>query len=212
MKNTLFAIFATFLIAMLFSGCMGTFETARVVPFKAGVTYFTTFNAEEGDSSATADDNSFSIPGIILEAGWPAGPSRFGIGLHLKTGALLKDNDSGIVLVWGGKLQIPENSLADFAIGIDIWSYVPGEIKLFVSRRFGIVEPYVIVGVADFLSIFDDDNDNSINIFRDNGLVSYTIGTMVEFGKGSGWMFTAEVEAGDVWVSPGLGLALIREF
>ena len=210
MKNGLFSIIATALVSLFFSGCMGTFETARVVPFKAGVTYFTTFNEEEDDSSSSADDNSFGIPGIILEAGWPAGPSKFGIGLHLRAGAFLQEDDNGAVLVWGGKLQIPENSIADIAIGLDIWGYVPGEIKLLISRRFGIIEPYATVGVVNFLSILDD--DDSIDIFGDNGLISYTLGTMVEFGRGSGWMFVAEVEAGDVWATPGLGLGFVREF
>ena len=42
--------------------------------------------------------------------------------------------------------------------------------------------------------------------------MSYTLGTMVELGSGSGWMLAAEIEGGKVWASPGVGLGLIKEF
>ena len=58
----------------------------------------------------------------------------------------------------------------------------------------------------------DEDDDGSIDIFGDDGMMSYTLGTMVEFGSGSGWMLAAEIEGGDVWVSPGVGVGLIKEF
>ena len=35
---------------------------------------------------------------------------------------------------------------------------------------------------------------------------------MVELGSESGWMFAAEYEGGNVWVSQGVGLGLIKEF
>lgn len=191
---------------LLFAGCMGTFETARVVPFKVGATYFATLDAEK--------DNSFNMPGIIVETGMPAGPAQFGLGLHLRAGAIIEandddfndDDDTGVMIVWGGKVQIPQNSFMDIALGLDIWAYVPGEIKLFLSRRFGIIEPYVILGVADLIDFNDSD------ILNADGIMSYTLGTMVELGSGSGWMLAAEFEGGNAWVSPGVGLGLIKEF
>ncbi len=206
--NRLFTIIATASVVLLFSSCMGTFETARVVPFKVGATYFTTVDSNE--------DNSFIMPGIIVETGLPAGPAQFGLGLHLRVGAIIEtydddnenndEDDVGVLIVWGGKLQIPQNSLVDIALGLDIWAYVPGEIKLFLSRRFGIIEPYVILGVADLIDFNDSD------ILNADGIMSYTIGTMVELGSGSGWMLAAEFEGGNAWVSPGVGLGLINEF
>lgn len=204
MKNVLIVIIAAALVALLFSGCMGTFETARVVPLKVGATYFATIDTEE--------ENSFTMPGIIVETGLPAGPARFGIGLHLRATAVIRseqndDNDeNGFMLVWGGKLQIPQNSFADIALGLDIWGYVPGEIKLFLSRRFGIIEPYAVLAVADIINFNDSD------ILNADGLMSYTLGAMVELGSRSGWMLAAEFEGGNVWVSQGVGLGLIKEF
>ncbi len=195
-------------VLLLFAGCMGTFETARVVPFKIGATYFTTIDSDDDDSG---DDDSFGMPGIIVETGWPAGPSRFGIGLHLRAAAVIETDDDGFMLVWGGKLQLPQNSFADIALGVDIWGYYPGEIKLFISRQLGIIEPYACLGVVGFLDADDDDDDDTIDIFGD-GMMTYTLGTMVEFGSGSGWMLAAEIEGGDVWVSPGVGVGLIKEF
>lgn len=202
MMNRILRIIAVSSLMLLFSGCMGTFETARVVPFKAGVTYFTTFDSDE--------DDSFGLPGIAVETGWPAGPARFGIGLHLRATAVIGADD-GFMTVWGGKVQMPLNSLADFAIGLDVWGIFPGEIKLLVSRRFGIVEPYASLGVAGFIDV-DDDDEGSIDIFSDDGLMSFTLGTMVELGRESGWVLAAEIEAGDVWESPGVGLGFIRVF
>lgn len=201
MMNRLFAIIAVASIVLLFSSCMGTFETARVVPLKVGATYFTTIDADE--------DDSFSMPGLVVEAGLPAGPSRFGIGVHLRAAVHIasdQNDDDGFIIVWGGKLQIPQNSFADIALGVDIWGYVPGEIKFFLSRRFGIIEPYVILGVADIIDFNDSD------ILNADGIMSYTFGTMVELGSGSGWMLAAEYEGGNVWVSQGVGLGLIKEF
>jgi len=206
MKNVLFVIIAA-LVVLLFSSCMGTFETARVVPLKVGATYFSTIDAEE--------DNSFTMPGIIVETGLPAGPARFGIGLHLRATAVIRseqnddnndNDDNGFMIVWGGKLQIPQNGFADIALGLDIWGYVPGEIKLFLSRRFGIIEPYAILAVADLINFNDSD------ILNADGLMSYTVGAMVELGSKSGWMLAAEFEGGNVWVSQGVGLGLIKEF
>lgn len=158
MKNRMFVVTAIASIILLFSGCMGSFETARVVPLKVGATYFATIDAE--------DDNAFIMPGIIIETGLPAAPARFGIGLHLRTAVVIKseqnddnddDDDHGFMVVWGGKLQIPQNSLVDIALGLDIWCYVPGEIKLFLSRRFGIIEPYAILAVADIINFNESD-------------------------------------------------------
>lgn len=201
MKNG-FSVITAASVVLLFSACMGTFETARVVPFKIGATYFTTVDSNE--------DDSYGMPGIIVETGLPAGPARFGIGLHLKVAAFIGidgSDDDGALVIWGGKVQLPRNSIADIGVGVDFWGYYPGEIKLLISRRLGIIEPYICLGVAGFLNA-DTDND----ILATDGLVSYTLGTMIEFGSGSGWMLAAEIEAGDVWASPGVGLGLIKEF
>ena len=203
--HRLLLIAAIAAVFLLFAGCMGTFETARVVPLKIGATYFTTVDSEDTDSTST-----FGMPGLIFEAGWPAGPSRFGVGFHLRAAAVIETDDDGFLLVWGGKLQLPQNSLADIALGVDVWGYYPGEFKLFVSKQLGIIEPYACLGVVGFLDS-DDDDDDSIDIFGD-GVMTYTLGTMVEFGSGSGWMLAVEVEGGDVWVSPGVGVGLIKEF
>ncbi len=199
--NRLFMIIATASVVLLFSGCMGTFETARVVPLKVGATCFTTVDADE--------DDSFTIPGMILEKGWPADQSRFGLGLHLRVGAFIyndQEDDNGFMLVWGGKVQIPQNNIVDIALGLDIWGYVPGEIRLFMSRRFGIIEPYAVVSITDLIDFNDSD------VLNADGFVSYTLGTLVKLGSGSGWMLAAEYEGGDVWVSPGIGVGLIKEF
>jgi len=201
MKKTLFITVSAVSIILLLSACMGTFETARVVPLRVGGTYFTSIESKE--------DESFDMPGVFAETGWPAGPARFGIGLHLSISAVFEDNDSnGAMIVWGGKLQFPENSIADVALGLDIWGYFPGEIKLFVSRTLGVVEPYVCIGIADFV----DNNNSDSEILSTDGLVSYTLGTMVELGRNSGWVLAAEIEGGKVWAAPGVGLGLMREF
>ncbi len=191
---------ATFVL--LFSGCMGTFETARVVPFKVGATYFATVDA--------STENSFRMPGIVVETGMPAGPARFGLGLHLRASAFIVSDDSedsnGFYLVWGGKVQLPQNNIMDIALALDVWGYVPGEIKLFLSRRFGIIEPYAFLALAELIDMKDSD------ILNAEGLLSYTVGTMIELGSGSGWKLAAEFEGGNVWVSQGVGLGLIKEF
>ncbi len=210
--NKLVSIAAIAAVFLLFAGCMGTFETARVVPLKIGATYFTTIDSDD-------DDNSFGMPGIIVEAGWPAGPSRFGVGFHLRAAAVIETyvnevtegDDDGFMIVWGAKVQLPQNSLVDIALGLDVWGYYPGEIKLLISKKIGIIEPYACLGAVGFLDT-DDDDDGSIDIFGDDGLMSYTLGTMAEFGSGSGWMLAVEIEGGDVWVSPGVGVGLIKEF
>ena len=199
--NRLFAIIATASVVLLFSSCMGTFETARVVPLKVGATCFTTVDADE--------DDSFTMPGMILETGWPAGPARFGLGLHFRASAVIgseENDENGFMLVWGGKVQIPQNDIVDIAFGLDIWGYVPGEIKLFVSRRLGIIEPYAVVSIADLIDFHDSD------VLNADGFMSYTLGAMVELGSGSGWMLAAEYEGGNVWVSPGIGVGLIKAF
>ena len=200
MKNLLLAMI-TVLAFLFYSGCMGTFETARVVPLKVGATLFKTIDSQ--------DDDSFIIPGVIIETGWPAGPGRFGLGLHLRVSELIAssaEGDNDFLMVWGGKVQMPQNDIADLALGVDIWGFLPGEIKFFISRRFGIVEPYACLAVADII----DYNDSEV--LSSEGLVSYTMGTMIELGKGSGWMIAAEIEGGEVWISPGVGAGLIKEF
>lgn len=200
--NKLLLIVTAASVLLLFAGCMGTFETARVVPLKVGATYFTTVESNE--------DNSFGMPGIIVETGWPAGPARFGIGLHLRVAAFIETNgtdDDGAMVIWGGKLQLPQNNIADIALGVDVWGYYPGEIKLLMSRRIGVIEPYICLGLASFI-----DAGTDIDILATDGLVSYTLGTMVEIGSESGWMIAAEIEGGPVWASPGVGLGLIKEF
>jgi len=202
MLNRLLLNIAVVSIVILLSSCMGTFDTARVVPLKAGATFFTTVDSNE--------DSSYAMPGIILAAGYPAGPARFGIGLHLRLAAFIgidDTDDDGAMVVWGGKLQLPQNSFADIALAVDIWGFYPGELKLLLSRRLGIIEPYICLGIAAFINANTD-----IDILATDGLISYTLGTMIEFGRGSGWVLAAEIEAGDVWASPGVGIGLIREF
>ena len=186
---------------LLFSvGCMGTFETARVVPLKIGGTYFTSVESSE--------DDSFGLPGVIFETGSPAGPARFGMGLHLRAAAMLaEDGDDGVMIIWGGKLQLPVNRVADIAFGLDVWGYFPGEIKLHISRRLGAIEPYLCIGIADFI----DYNNTDSEILSSDGLVSYTLGTMIGLGS-SGWNIAAEIEGGKVWASPGVGLGIVKEF
>ncbi len=187
--------------SLISSSCMGSFETARVVPLKAGITYFTTVESSEEDS--------FNMLGIIVETGFPAGPSKVGVGFHLRASLLgADDSDDGAIFVWGSKLQLPENSLADMAVSIDFWGYYPSEIKLIFSKKLSILEPYCSLGIVGFLESFNNDDD----FLSTDGLLSYTLGTMVDFAKGSGWLICAEVEAGDVWASPGIGFGLIKEF
>ena len=38
--NRILSIITAAAVLLLFAGCMGTFETARVVPIKVGATYF----------------------------------------------------------------------------------------------------------------------------------------------------------------------------
>ncbi|MBD3277481.1 MAG: hypothetical protein GF388_04190 [Candidatus Aegiribacteria sp.] len=196
----------TLLLLLLISGCMGTYETARVVPIKVGVTYFTSIR----DNDDPDDEDEISLPGIFAEAGFPAGPSRFGVGFHLKAGGNLIDAEKGVIAVWGAKLQIPENSLLDIAFGMDVWGILPGEIKLHLSRRIGTVEPYLCLAAVDFFD-YDDDGD-FIDLFSGEGNFSYTVGAMVELGKGSGWIAAGEIEGGEVWKIPGAGIGVFREF
>ena len=198
-------LISALILSVIFTGCMGTFETARVVPFKIGATCFTSIGDDE-------DDVSFVMPGIILEGGWPAGPGKFGIGLHMRAAGVFEsgeDADNGFMFVWGGKVQLPQNSVADIAIGVDVWAYYPGELKLFLSKQLGPIEPYFAIGIAGFLN--DDDDDDDV-IVIDDGTMTYTAGTMIRFGTGSGWMLAAELEAGDVWTTPGVGFGLIKAF
>jgi hypothetical protein len=190
------------LVLLLISGCMGTFETARVTKFRAGATYFGTAESE--------DDDSWSMPGIFLEGGFPAGPSRFGLGLHIKVAASVGDDD-GFIGVLGAKLQFPENGLADIAVGVDLWGILPGEARLHISREVGVFEPYICVAAVDFLD-YDDDDDGSIDIFSGQGLISFTAGTMLELGQGARWKMAAEIETGEVWEAPGFGAGIFREF
>jgi hypothetical protein len=125
-------------------------------------------------------------------------------------GGIGDDDDFGFFPVWGGKLQIPQNSIADVAVGIDVWGIYPGELKLFISRRFGIFEPYSCIAGANFLDLNDNDNNN-FDLFGD-GVFSYTFGMMIELGRETGWVLAAELEGGDVWESPGLGIAVLKEF
>ncbi|OPL17598.1 MAG: hypothetical protein AVO35_09205 [Candidatus Aegiribacteria sp. MLS_C] len=104
MKNGGMLCIAFAVVMALAAGCMGTFETARVAGFRAGVTYFGTGENDE--------EKAWSMPGVFLEGGFPAGPSRFGLGLHIKAMASVGEDD-GFLAVWGGKLQIPENFPGD---------------------------------------------------------------------------------------------------
>ena len=187
--------------ALTLTGCLGTFQTARVVPLRIGALYY--------GAAGTDADNSLAMPGLFIEGGWPAGPGRFGIGLNLK---LLTDVGSGdnnsFLGVWGAKLQLPENHMLDIAVGVDVWAYYPGELKLFLSRRIGILEPYACVGAANFLR---DDDDDDIDFFGD-GIFTFTGGTMVRLGSDSGWLIGAEVEGGSAWNSTGFGFSLLKEF
>ena len=192
---------AFLMVSILLSGCMGTYETARVARFRAGATYFGAADPE--------DDETWSMPGIFLEAGLPAGASRFGLGLHIKAAASIGEDD-GFIAVWGAKLQLPENGLVDIAVGMDAWGILPGEIKLHLSRRLGAFEPYLCAAAVDFLDY--DDDDSSIDLFSGDGIFSMTLGTMIEIGEGSGWKLAAEVEAGEVWEAPGFGAGIFREF
>jgi hypothetical protein len=199
--RTLIGLVAAVTLILLTAGCMGTFETARVVPFKIGATYFTSIESSE--------DDSFGMPGIVVETGWPAAAARFGIGLHLRVSAILaEDGDNGAMIIWGGKLQLPVNSIADIAFGLDMWGYFPGEMKLHISRKLGAIEPYVCIGIADFIDYNNSDSD----ILSTDGLVSYTFGTMVELDRNSGWVIAAEIEGGKVWASPGIGIGIIKQF
>lgn len=191
---------STAAVALLFmSGCMGTFQTARVAPLRVGGFYFTSVGSDES--------NHFTMPGVIIEGGWPAGLNRFGIGLNVRLiGVIEDDGDIGFFPVWGGKLQLPQNSVVDVAVGLDVWAYYPGEVKLLLSRQLGIFEPYTCLSAVNFLN-----SDNDINLF-DDGSLSYTIGMMIELGSTSGWMMAVELEGGNVWKSPGIGLAVLKEF
>lgn len=49
------------------------------------------------------EDDSFTIPGMVIEKGWPADQSRFGLGLHLRAGAFIhndQDDENGFMFVW----------------------------------------------------------------------------------------------------------------
>lgn len=180
-------------------GCMGTMETARVVPFRLGGTYFTFLT----------EDDDLKMPGLFMEGGWPAGPGRFGVGLHLKLLVSVETDDTGFLGIWGAKLQLPENSLMDIALAVDVWGYFPGEVKLHLSKPIGVFEPYVCLALANFLT--DDDDDDGINFLGD-GVLSFTAGTMVSLGRDSRWSLAAEVETGSAWESPGIGAGLFRSF
>lgn len=203
MKNGGMLCVAVAVALALAAGCMGTFETARVTGFRAGATYFGTGETDE--------EEAWSMPGVFIEGGFPAGPSRFGLGLHIKAMVSVGEDD-GFLAVWGGKLQIPENSLVDAAVGVDVWGILPGELKLHLSRRIGLFEPYLCVAAADFLDYDDDDDDDFIDIFSGDGLFSFTLGTMVRLGRSSGWRLALEAEGGEVWQAPGFGAGLFREF
>ncbi|GEM_PF-2838116 len=195
--------FCIIFLGLISTGCMGTFETARVTTFRAGATYFATTESDE--------NQSWNMPGIFLEGGFPGGPSRFGIGLHIKAALSVGDND-GFIAVWGGKLQFPENRIADVAVAVDMWGlYFPGEIKLHLSKRMGIFEPYVCLAIVDFLDYTEGD-DGSIDIFSDEGNLSVTLGSMASLGNASAWKLAAELEAGPVWKACGFGAGIFREF
>lgn len=185
-------------LCLLLAGCMGTFQTARVVPFRIGGYCFGLSDGEGG---------SIFIPGVILDGGWPAGPGRFGIGLNLKLMGELGNESTGFMAVWGAKFQIPENSIVDMALGVDFWVYYPGEIRLTLSRSLGILEPYACIGVANFI---DDDDGDGVNLFGE-GILTFTGGTMIRLGPESGWLVAVEAEGGQAWESPGFGIALLKD-
>lgn len=200
LKCTVRSIGAAVVIAVLSGlGCMGTMETARVVPFRLGGTYFTLLSG----------DDDLNMPGLFMEGGWPAGPGRFGVGLHLKLLVSIETDDTGFLGIWGAKLQLPENPLMDIALAVDVWGYYPGEVKLHLSKPMGIFEPYVCVALANFLT--DDDDDDGINFLGD-GVLGFTAGTMVSLGRNSPWSLATEVETGSAWESPGIGAGLFRSF
>jgi hypothetical protein len=183
--------------AALLCACMGTFETARVVPLRMGATYFTSISGSGG----------VSMPGLFIEGGWPAGPGRFGVGLHLELMASLGDRDRGFMGLWGAKLQLPRNPVLDVALGADMWGYFPGEIKLLLSRVIGNVEPYGCLAVATVITADDDGPDQ-----RGDGIFSLTAGVAANLGARSAWSLAVEVEGGSAWESPGAGAGLFRSF
>lgn len=185
-------------IGLAQTGCMGTFQTARVVPFRVGGYCF--------GLTGVDDEGPSFLPGVILDGGWPAGPGRFGIGLNLKLMGELGDGDTGFMAVWGAKLQLPENRIVDVALGVDFWAYYPGELKLILSRRLGILEPYACIGAANFIGDDDDGND-----FFGGGILTFTGGTMIRLGADSGWLMAVEAEGGSAWESVGFGIALLKD-
>jgi hypothetical protein len=181
----------------LLCACMGTFETARVVPLRMGAHYFRSISGDGG----------VSMPGLFIEGGWPAGPGRFGMGLHLELMASLGDRDRGFIGLWGAKLQLPRNPILDIALGADMWGYFPGEIKLHVSRVIGPLEPYACLAAV---TVITEDNDGQDQ--TGDGIFSITAGIAARLGSGSPWSLAAEVEGGSAWDSPGAGAGLFRSW
>ena len=176
---------------------MGTFQTARVVPFSAGAFYFGT---TQGSSSDAA-----SMAGLVIDGGWPAGKNKFGIGLGGKLYFYQYIDETLVYPIWGGRIQIPENSLADLSLGVDIWGFHPAELRLQVSRVVGQFEPHCCLALAN---LFYESRDNDLDIFAD-GSLSFTGGVMFQPGADSNTRLAFEVEAGQLWDVVGFGLALL---
>lgn len=181
----------------LLCACMGTFETARVIPLRVGASYFRSLSGDGG----------VSMPGLFLEGGWPAAPGRFGVGLHLELMQSLGDRDRGFIGLWGAKLQLPGNPVLDIALGADMWGYFPGEIKLLLSRVIGPLEPYACLAAATMIT-GDDDGPDAMG----GGTLGITVGVMARLGRGSPWSLAAEVEGGPAWDSPGAGAGVFRSW
>jgi len=174
---------------------MGTFETARVVPLRIGGTFF----------RSLPSDGGVSMTGLFIEGGLPAGPGRFGAGLHAEITASLGDRDRGIIGLWGVKLQLPGNPVLDIALGADMWGYFPGEIKLILSRIVGPLEPYACLSAATVITGDSDAPDQ-----RGEGFLGLTAGIAAGLGRVSPWSLVLEVEGGPAWDSPGAGAGLFR--
>ncbi len=190
---------------LLLSGCWGTFQTARVEKLKLGAYYFGTIPVE--------DNFSTGFTGFYIEGGWPAGPKQFGIGLNTRLGLLQDDDGLGLMAgVWGAKLQIPENSIVDIAAAVEILAVLPVEVKLLVSRRIGIFEPYFVLANHGIIALSWTNNE-SVDVLDDGW--GYTVGTMVKLGSESDWSLGLEYEyAGpqedNELIDSGVGLVLFK--
>ena len=114
--------------------------------------------------------------------------------------------------VWGAKLQIPENSIVDIAAAVEILAVLPVEVKLLVSRRIGIFEPYFVLANHGIIALSWTNNE-SVDVLDDGW--GYTVGTMVKLGSESDWSLGLEYEyAGpqedNELIDSGVGLVLFK--